>query len=213
MADSVKVELITRDFNRMLEEFERIDPSVEFRTVVREVAIRVIAGALRRTAAASVAGIRADAGSREWITLDGKVYKLSNRFPDRVWGRIQRRRTDDLNKRLNARGLSKQSWLHQARDLGGNIQVPNFVDRANYKGQQYPVDANHRESRGGANYSLTILNSSPIVQNAGGQNALISAMAAETRYFYTLLQKGAFRTASSRASKYPGIFTRPTGTN
>ena len=208
--DELKVQLITRDFNRMLEEFASLDPAVEFRTIVRGVAVRVIAGALRRTRAAQVASIRRDHAAREWITLDGKKYNLAYHYHnDALWGRIDRRRADDLSRRLGARGLAKQSWLHLARDLGATIEVPAYVDRANYDGLQYPINAAHVERRGGADYSLTILNSSPIVQNAGGRLALLSAMAAETRYFYTLLARGGFATAARRASHYSGVYVTP----
>ena len=52
MADSLKAELIHRDFSRMIEELAAIDSRVEFRDVIRGVAARVMAGAARGTKAA-----------------------------------------------------------------------------------------------------------------------------------------------------------------
>lgn len=207
--DEVKVTLITRNFGNMLEELASIDPRVEFRDVVREVAIRVIAGALRRTRIADPKKITAAHEKQEWTTLDGKKYKLSWHEPDALYNRITRRRAERLAVTLGAVGLARRSWLDQAQELGGNIPVTGAVRRANYRGHNYPENVSSLESTTGGAYSLKIINSSPIVQAAGGERALLSAMAGETRYFYTLLAKGAFRTLASRAARYPGIFVQP----
>lgn len=208
--DDLKVQLITSRFNRMLEEFAEVNPEVEFRDIVRAIAIRVIAGALRRTRAASIEGIRKDWEEREWVTLDGKKYNLFWYLKnDALWGRLESLRADKLARRLESRGLSKKSWLHQAEQLGGTVEVPAYVRSANYKGNSHPENVQFRERTGSADYALTIVNSSPIVQAAGGREALVIAMAAETRYFYTLLARGGFKTAQSRAAKYPGVYVRP----
>lgn len=208
MADGLKVELITRDFNRMLEELASIDPRVEFSTVVKESAVRVIAGAMRRTRAAAAAGIRANFATKEWTTFNGKKYHIAEwRLPDPLWREISARRRERLQTKLNSRGLSKQSWLQVASALGRTITAPAYVVNANYRGQQYPVDGDKSEEGSGTNYALTILNSSPIVQAAGGRAAILAAMVGETRYFQRNMANRAFATIESRAKKYPGIFT------
>lgn len=206
--DSLKVELITSRFNQMLEEFAEISPEIEFRDIVRAIAIRVIANALRRTKAADTQKIRARHEAREFTSMDGKKYKLSNHFPDPVWEKLSARRAASLEVKLRSRGLAKQSWLYLAQDLGGTIDVPAYVPAANFKGQTHPENVSFIERGTGANYALKIINNSPVVQAAGGEQALVFAMAGETRYFFTLLSKGAFATAKSRAAKYPGIYAR-----
>lgn len=209
--DAVKVELVTRDFNRMLEEFAAIDPAVEFRDIVRGLAVRVVAGALRRTRAADPKKIQAAHEKATFTTLDGKLYKLSNYFHnDELWRRIQNHRVFSLQRKLNARGLAKQSWLHLGRKIGaGPISAPAWVSRANFKGEQYPGDVSFLESGAGLKFQLKITNASPLMKGAGGEWALVQAMAGETKYFWTLLAKHAFRNAATRASKYPGVYVKP----
>lgn len=209
--DQIKVEIITSRFGKMLEDFASINPEIEFRTIVRAVAVRVIAGALRRTKMAQAEAIRRRWADQEWITFDGKKYKLSWYLRnDVLWHQIEEFSLKALWLRQAARGLSKQSWLHQAQQLGENLSVPAQVTAANHAGRQYPGNVSHRETGAGTAYALTILNNSPIVQKAGGRDALAFAMAGETRFFYTSLEKGAFRSAASRAAKYPGVYVSPT---
>jgi Tfp pilus assembly protein PilN len=210
MADGLKVEILTRDFNRMLEELAAIDPRVEFAHVVDEAATRVIAGAMRRTRAATAGGIRRDHEAKEWTTFNGKKYHIAVwRLPDPLWGEIAARRRESLQTKLNARGLSKQSWVHVAAALGRTVAAPAYVLNANYRGQQYPIDGAATSSGSGTNYARTIINSSPIVQAAGGRAALLGAMRGEINYFRRNMAHHFYRTQAGRAAKYPGIFTSP----
>jgi hypothetical protein len=211
--DDVKVTLITQKFSRMLEEFASIDPRLSFADIVRGVAIRVIAGALRRTKAADAEKIKARHEAQEWITLDDRKIKLSwYLHDDELYRRVHNTRIIRLNNKLASRGLSKKSWLHQAEKLGGSIKVPGFVAAANYRGESHPENVLHLETSAAGQFALKIINNSPIVQAAGGRDALLYAMAAETRYFYTVLARGGFNTFESRSKKYPGVYIRPTST-
>lgn len=210
MADSLKVEIVTRDFNRMLEELAAIDPAIEFRDVVYGVASRVVFNALYRTRAAKVSAIRRTFQDKEYTTFSGKRYKLSNRYPDELWGRIDQFLKDRLAVKLASRGLSKKSWYHLARQISPVMRdVPAYVTEANYKGADHPENANHQEITGGDNFALEIMNFSPIVQAAGGRQALLFAMRGEVGYFRQNMAHGFYRTLESRAAKYPGIFTSP----
>lgn len=211
--DALRVELVTRDFNRMLGEFASIEPKLEFADIVRAIAIRVMAGALRRTRAADPEKIKRRHESAEWTTLDGKKIKLSwYLHNDSKYAAVENHRAAVLKSKLGARGLSKQSWLHAAQKLGGDAAAPAYVSSANSAGRTHPENASFSETGGGAAYALKVTNASPIVQQAGGEYALVGAMSAETRYFFTLLSKGAFRNAATRAAKYPGIYVRPLST-
>ena len=207
---ALRVEIITRDFNRMLEQLALIDPRIEFATVVKGVAGRVIQGALNRTKAADAGKIKARAENRKYFTMDGKAYNLENRYPDEVWNRIAQLTQDSLAYKLAARGLSKKSWAHLGNQIGTPTKAPAYVMAANYKGASHPENADSVESGTSMDYALTIINSSPIVQFASGERALLAAMAGETRRFEVLMSKRAFRSVESRAKAYPGIFVRET---
>lgn len=212
MADSLKVELITRDFGRMLEELAAIDPRIEFSELVTAIAARVVFNALYRTSAAKASAIKRTWQDREYTTFGGKRYKLSNHYPDRLWGQLEQFRDDRLAVKLAARGLAKKSWLHLARDLGSAIpaRVPGYVQTANYKGRDHPENAAHSTAGSGTAYSLKIINSSTIVQLAGGQSALLAAMQGEIGYFRQNMAHQFYLSAASRAKKYPGVFLSPT---
>ncbi len=209
MADDLRVEIITRDFNRMLEEMADIDPKIEFRDIVIGVAARVAFNAMNRTKAAKVSSIRGAFAEREYTTFNGKRYRLANRYADELWGRIQQFRKDRLAIKLASRGLSKQSFYWLGQQLGSIGATPAYVTNANYRGRQYQEDAANKEEGTGMDYALTILNTSPIVQSAGGRAALLAAMEGETKYFERNMETRAFATIESRAAKYPGIFVKP----
>jgi len=221
---ALKIDVVTTRFDNMLNDMARIDPAVEFRTIVVQMALRVIQGAANRTHAARIEDIkRAEElyfQTKEWTTLDGKKYLIQgtgtqghmNHYPDALWGRIQRfreiRSAFRLDAKLNARGLAKQSWLHMAEQLGGTIDVPAYVRSANYKGRQYPGDVSHQEDMADGKYGLTIINSSPIAGYAGGLAALLGSMQGEVGYFTQNMAHGFYKTLEGRAAKYPGIFVR-----
>lgn len=208
--DALKVEIITRDFNRMLREFAELEPRLEFGDIVRGIAGRVAAASLRRTRSADPNRIKRDYESREWTTLDGRKIKLSwHLHDDALHQRVVNHREDVLATKLGSRGLAKKSWLWFALPLGTKIDAPSYVHTANYSGRNHPENATTTETGTAATFVLTINNTSPIVQGAGGERALYQSMAGETRYFFTLLSKQAFRTAQARAARYPGVYVQP----
>lgn len=210
MSDTLRVEIIARDFNRMLEELASIDPRIEFRDVVIGSAERVVRAALRNTKDAKAARIREAFAEKEYTTFNGKRYRLANRYPNQLWHEMSAYRRQRLDVRLNARGLAKQSWQHVAASFGASLSsaVPGYVAAANFKGRQYPQDGASTESGSATDFALAIFNYSPIVQAAGGRGALLRAMQGETRFFQVNMEKRAFATLESRVRKYPQIFAR-----
>ena len=222
MALALKIDVVTAKFDNMLNEMARIDPAVEFSTIVRQMAIRVIQGAANRTHTATIESIERNENARfitkEWTTIEGKKYLIkgtgsqghTNRYPDWLWNGILALRKQDLEKRIARksaeRGLAKQSWLQLAISLGGTIDVPGYVRDANYKGRQYPGDVSWQQDSANGRYGLTIINSSPIAKYAGGLGALLGAMQGEIGYFNQNMAHGFYQTLASRAAKYPGIF-------
>jgi hypothetical protein len=206
----LKLELQHAKFSQMLADLGAIDPAVEFRDVVRAEAGAVAAGAMGRTKSARVNKILAYYASRKFITMDGKVYRIDyNRYPDALWERMLDMSKQAREIALDARGISKQSWYHAAQSFGKPMKAPAYVLAANYKGQQYPQDGSSSEVGGGDQFALTMVNSSPVVQKANGQWALLGAMTARTRYFERNMAHAFFLNAKTRAAKYPGIFTDP----
>jgi hypothetical protein len=205
----LKLELQHAKFSQMLADLGAIDPAVEFRAVVRAEAGAVAASAMSRTKAADKGKIHSRAAARKYFTLDCKTYRLDNRMSDALWDRLQAAQQAALQVRLNARGISKQSWYHAAQSFGRPMKAPAYVLAANYNGQQYPQNGASSEVGGGDQFTLTMVNSSPVVQKANGQWALLGAMSARTRYFERNMAHAFFANAQTRASKYPGIFTDP----
>lgn len=209
MADpGLKMELVTRDFNRMLAELAAIDPRVEFGTVVRSEAGSVVAGAAGRTKAASREKIIARSNAQKFTTLNGKTYYIDRNYRNAdLRQQLVNARVFQRERRLAARGISKQSFVWVAKSLGTPIKAPAYVMAANYKGRQYPQDGDTVERGSGAAFTVTIFNTSPTVQKASGQWALLGAMSARARYFERNMAHYAFSSIASRAKKYPGIFT------
>ncbi len=211
MADTLRIELLARDFNRMLEDLAAIDTRVEFGAVVRGVATRVMKAALRGTKVADAGKILSRFSNKRFTTFSGKVYYLENRYPDALWGGIEKMRRESLVAKITAIGLAKQSWQHVAKSFGSDISAdtPAYIAAANYNGRRYPEDGSSTETGSGAGYVLRIINSSPIAPAAGGGLALLRAMRGEIKYYERNIANGAFATVASRAKKYPGIFVRP----
>ncbi len=104
--------------------------------------------------------------------------------------------------------MAKSNWLGFAAKIGRTINAPAYVQAANYRGKSYQDDSTARENGSDRAYSVTMIQSSPLIQGGNMERALASAMNGETRYFQINMENRAFRTFASRASKYPGIFLR-----
>lgn len=210
--DGLKIEIITRDFGRMLEELANIDATIEFKDVVDAIAARVDQGAMNRTIAAKAGNIRATAEKKEWMTFNGKKVRAGGpdawHFSDAMWSDIRQKRDESLQTKLAARGTAKQSWLGFAARLGRSINAPAYVISANYKGHTHEGDSIARTNGNDRAYLVTLIQSSPLIQGGNMERALFSAMNGEIRYFETNMERRAFRTFTSRVAKYPGVFLR-----
>lgn len=216
--DSLKVQIIARDFNRMFEDLAAIDTSVEFSAVVDTVAMRVAAGALRGTRAAKPENIRRSHDKAKYARLNGRLYNLSfNYHNEELWRQIANHRAARLQQKLASVGLAKQSWWHLGARIFSDtrhgfvpmLKAPAYVVSANFMGHRYPEDASTFAVGDAAHYTRTISNKSPLIEGARMESALVRAMAGETKYYERLCANRFYLTAASRAAKYPGIFTRP----
>lgn len=209
MSNQFKTELIATDFNRMLDELAAIDARIEFEDVVRSEVTKVIGKSLSLTKAAAIATIKRRYDTKEFTTFGGKKYYLPNRYPDALWAQIDAFRRDRLLKRLQARGIAKQTWANMATKLGVAVTAPSYVLAANSYGRHFPEDVSGVSAGGGNEFGITIGNTSPLGQGAQMESALLNAMNGRTRYFERNMEHSAFATLASRAAKYPGIFTTP----
>lgn len=184
---------------------------VPMESVVDYESEKIIEAAIRYTTGATVAKITTDVSKKEWTTLDGKRYALENRYPDAVWSRITSHLKKGLQRRIKARGLSKQSWLKLAEAVGLKVKAPGFVAKAiPSTGQTYPGNAQARRVRVRGRSAIFFTNSQPTVQSpyAKGRSALQRAITGRTKYFATNLKKGVFSEIQKIARAYPGLIAK-----
>lgn len=196
-------------FNAMLRELDAIDPEVEWDDVLTSEVAAATFASQKATASATVRKIRTDAKARQWVTRNGKKYKLSHRFPDALWQQIEAQRAQALADKLAARGLARQSWLAAFAPLGVPApgSIPNYVQRANAKGRQFTNTFITREGAGDKS-GIRLTNRSPAVgwPAAKMRRALLRAINGRTSFFKYNMEAGYYRTLKSRAAKYPGIY-------
>ncbi len=202
----------TRNINSAMHSLARytgasLPDVVEFETS------KVIEGAIRHTDAATVGKIRDHENSRDFRTLDAghgrKTYNLNWRYPDAVWRQIEQARKTSLERKLKARGLSKQSWQMLADLLGLVVKAPAFVRRAVAStGLSYPQNARVRRSRTADKFGIWLSNAQPTVAAINGRAALLKAINGRVAYFFTNLRKGTFTDLAKIAARYPGLRLR-----
>jgi len=191
--------------------------------VLREEVGRVLSQAIKNTDAAEKASIERHQAtathSLQSISLyspkrpgrrhlhSGRVlYKLSWKYPNKLWSAIKRARAADLKKRLRARGLAKQSWFRQGLLLGISVDAPEFVKKAVARtGRAYPEDETVSVDRRKGEIVISTENSQPTVNRIGGAEALQRAIDGRTSYFLVNVTKDVFDNMDRIAKKYPGI--------
>jgi hypothetical protein len=189
---------------------------------LREEVGKVLSRAIELTPAASVDKIRRQqtnqAYAMEPATLytpknlhrrnvrNGRVlYKLTNRYPDTLWQKIQQQRNKDLKKKLDARGLAKQSWWIIGNLLGLNVSAPAYVTRAvPSTGKRYADEtANVDRQEGELAYEFE--NSQPTINAIEGAKILQQAINGRVNYFMANVSHDVFSKMETIAKKYPGV--------
>jgi len=169
---------------------------------------KVLEAAIRYTPAASATKIRSSVENAAFTTLDGKAYKLSHRYPDALWQRISRQKKEGLRRKMRARGLSKQSWLKLADEVGLRVAAPAFVSKALPRdGKSHPENARASRVRTKGRWAIYFENSQPTVNNpfVGGRRAIARALQGRIRYFEQNLRRGVFSELKQIAARYPGL--------
>lgn len=133
--------------------------------------------------------------------------------PER-WGRYQAFELQAAGLRQNekeaqkSRGISKQSWLQIAADLGLELNAPGYVKTARPQGGKTYKNGVARSLLEVAAAYIEISNSNPIVVGKlDGWGILQRALRTRTKAFEIETAKGVFTDVKARARRYPGIFT------
>lgn len=195
-------------FNSMLRELAAVFPATEWDDILTGEVAAVAYAAQRGTRSASVKKIRQDVAGRQWVTITGKKYKLSHRYPTGLWRKIEADLRRGLDTKLAARGLARRSWLAAFPALGRESPgaIPAYVQRANAKGQQFINTFITRENRGDQS-GIRLENRAPGVDwpAARMRSALLRAINGRVGFFTRNMETGFYRTLKERAAKYPGI--------
>lgn len=140
------------------------------------------------------------------ITPKGKLlYKLNNRYPNILWGRIEQRRSDSLRRQIGAIGLAKKSWWNIAKALGLPVKGGRFVSAIATTGKEYPENFQTSKTVRETDIAVAFINSQPTVNAIGGARALQAAINGRVKYFLFGVKKGAFDSLDKIARQYPGL--------
>lgn len=198
-----------------------------FETVVENETAKILEACVKATPAAKVANIRARIENQEFgfydtreftpkrpskapVSKNGyKRYYLLNRYPAALWKIIAAQRKADLQSRVRARGLTKQSWFMLAQAFGLVLNVPGYVANALPRnGKSHPENVVAQKIRENGRVIFRGTNAMPILKWVGGRRILNRAIAGRVKFFETNLRKGVFDDIEQIAAKYPGIKTR-----
>lgn len=143
----------------------------------------------------------------------GKLkYFLFNRYPDSLYNQIQNRRLESLKRKLRAIGLSKQSWLRLAEQLGVAIRAPAYVRAAVPRsGVIHPENTSVKVVESEKGISITTTNAQPTVNlpTVGGLRAFIAAIAGREKFFLKSISLRVFNDIAKIARQYPGMKVNP----
>lgn len=170
---------------------------------------KIVETALARTDAATVNSIRDSQKTRLWATVGEKKYKLTNRYSNAVWKKIEQARKDSFLRKIAARGLAKKAWLNLARLIGFDISSPGYVRSAKRRGGGEAGEGSSvQRSVPDAAYGLTITQNSPLNPWASARQAFFSAVVGRRKFFEQNLARGVFRDMAAAAKKYPGLVVK-----
>lgn len=193
-------------FNAAMGEMKaRLGNAATMQAIIDFEVARIIERALARTTAAKVGDIRSSHRAREFTTLNGKTYKLSNRFPNSLWQAIASKRRESLQRKLAARGLAKQAFLALAEKIGFDISAPGFVRSARTPNHTNAENVDAKRTSAEGKYTLAIAQSSPLNRWAGSRAAFYGAVVGRRKFFEQNLKRGVFSELTKIAAKYPGI--------
>ena len=192
-------------FNACMKDLHnKLGSSVSQKQVVDSEVIKIIEKTIKNTKHATLKSIQKSIDRRPpYRTYNGKIYKITNRFPDSVWNFISGRLNESMERKISAMSLARKTWYELGIKIGP-IKAPVETKVAHSKVDPAGNVAITREEVNG-NYGLTIENNSPLIRCSGSSQALFSAIAGRTNFFKQNLRRGVFDSMESVVKKYPGI--------
>lgn len=205
MADA-GIQVKAEAFNRALREMTvRLRNHATEQEVITAEVGKVLEATLAKTKAASLSKIRTAHQQKEWTTVNGKRYRLTNRYPNAVWSQVGDYRKAALARKLAARGMAKQSWLALAKKLGVTIAAPGYVQNATVPNVDNAQNVSTERNDGEKSFGIRIENGSPLLTFADARQAFFAALAGRERFYFNNLKRGVFNDLKTIAAKYPGI--------
>lgn len=204
------INIDTSQFNAMCSRLGELVPSVPVKTIVKTEASRVLARAARTVPVAKAGKIREAHNLAEYVTMNGKIYRLANEYSNAMWSELLTARKRSLTAKLGARGLARQSWWLASKEMGEPFAVSGFVKNAMPStGRTYSsnIRVAVQESRNGIGIEVT--NAQPTINLLPNSvRDLQNAITFRAKYFEINAVRGVFKDISRIASKYPGFFSR-----
>lgn len=161
------------------------------------------------TSSAKVSSINARFNNQKfgtYTTRNGsKKYFLGNAYPNDIWKEIQSQRKASLQKKVRARGLSKQSWKRLANIVGLHVQAPGYVDAAMPPSGPHPENFRAQKMKDRGKFYIHFSNAQPTVNKIGGGLTLAFAIQGRIKYFEKNLELGVFRSIDEIKAAYPGL--------
>jgi hypothetical protein len=149
-----------------------------------------------------VEGLGFGDGDRRWSAERWARFKAFDRLAE------AHRKKNDPKEALKSRGLSKQSWLQIADDLGIDIGAPAYVRNARPSNGRYYKNGRGTRLLEDAAMYIELINDHPlVVDKLGGAQILQAAINTRMKAFKIDMEKGVFSDVLTRARRYPGIFT------
>ncbi len=197
-------------FSAFLRDLTRVTGKSQ-RQVIRAEAAKIIEKAMSGTKVARAERIRETnrpppGGTRKWARVDGKLYRLANRYSDLMWDKLETSLKQTEKKLLSHRGISKKSFLVMAQAAGLEIATPSYVVKA--EGFDLSTVTSATEDENGGQYVLSLRNDSRSNASSDALPAFKAAVTGRMKFFQNNLKKGVFDDIAATAKKYPGVFAQ-----
>lgn len=205
----MRLELDSTKFNACIIQLAKLTGQ-DLSSVVEAEVAAILQKTLSRTVAAKAGSIRSNYEKRKWTTFRGQRVFIHKTHSPEVAAGLAAQQKEGIKRRLQRRGLSKQTWLHLARAVGVTISAPGYVSKANVNGHTNAGNVRARKGSPGVKFFIEVTNAGPSVDTPGakGRSALESAIKGRVKFFETNLKKGVFDEISKVARAYPGLVLR-----
>ena len=217
-----KVTIDASNFNRAMEGLSKLTGKSMEKIIKHELA-KILEKTIKGTKPASTKFINERFDLREGqkpserligrVTLNGRGRNVVSIKPT-IWREGQKVRNPDwtlLQKKLKQekkyakqrRGLAKGTWLKQAKDMGINVKVPAYVQKA-YAHLGRSASRTSAKEYKRRPYVILVKNSArvPMFRDVGGYGAFVRAMNGRQKFFEKNLSKGVFDKSATIAEKY-----------